>query len=194
MWDYEKINKDLQERLSPELYAHSQNVAQIAKKMAEHYKADQEKAYFAGLVHDYAKETDPNELVRIAVEQELLSSVLEKRTPELLHAAVGAFLIQQQYEIMDPDIVQAISYHTLGGLDMSILAKIVYIADKIESTRSIQGFENLEQVAYKNIDEAIRRCLDATIVNCISNNRMLHPRSIIVRNHFQEAVLAKGGN
>ena len=188
MWDIEAVKIELQERMSAGLYTHSQMVAQTAKELAEHYQIDQEKAYFTGLVHDFAKEIDDDSLVKIANEQELVSSVLEKNSPGLLHAPVGAFLVQQTYNIMDPEIIQAISCHTLAGLDMTMLSKVIYIADKIEPGRDFPDKNRLIQMAYKSIEEAILYSLESTIINCIVNKQQLHPRTSLVRNYLLDSI------
>lgn len=191
MWDYEPIKEDLKERMSPALYTHSLMVAQTAKELAEHYHEDMEKAYFAGLMHDYAKELSGDVLIQIAFEQELLSNAVEKKAPDLLHASVGAFLIQQLYKIMDPEIIQAISYHTLGGLDMTSLSKIVYLADKIEPGRHFPDLRHLHSLAYQNLDEAVLYSLESTIINCIVKKRILHPRTNMVRNHYLDVLIQR---
>ncbi|MDD3895129.1 MAG: bis(5'-nucleosyl)-tetraphosphatase (symmetrical) YqeK, partial [Syntrophomonadaceae bacterium] len=108
------IMRVVQKQLSPELFRHVSQVAQTAEKMAELYQENREKAYLAGILHDYAKEKPVAELLTIAGENGLLVDDVFRQVPFLLHAPVGACLIKKELGIEDEAILNAISSHTLG--------------------------------------------------------------------------------
>ncbi|MDR1160171.1 MAG: bis(5'-nucleosyl)-tetraphosphatase (symmetrical) YqeK [Syntrophomonadaceae bacterium] len=191
MLDYAFMKEDLNQRMNSKLYVHSISTAQAAAELAAHYKFDEGKAYCAALLHDYAKGIENEDLLQVAWENDLLSNAVEKEMPQLLHAPVGAYLAQLHYNINDPEILQAISYHTLGGLDMSTLSKIVYLADKIEPGRRHPETRQLREISYKGLDEAMLYSLESTIINCIVQKTIIHPRSIIVYNHFFRMIQNK---
>jgi len=188
MWTIENVRTDLQGQIGLELFYHSLRVAETARDLAKFYDVDHEKAYYAALIHDYAKEMKLDAMAQIADEQELLSCPLERTSTGLLHAPVGAYLVQQAYDIYDAEIIQAINYHTIAGLDMDLLSKIVFMADKIEPGRNYPDHKHLFQLTFKNIDEAILFSVDLNIRDCIRRRHKLHPRSNIVRNYLLDTL------
>lgn len=170
--------------LSPKRQEHSKAVAKVAKKMAENYGVDSEKAYITALLHDYAKGIPAKELLKIAEENNLIEDEIERMLPDLLHATVGAYLLRKEWGIDDSDILQAISYHTLANTEMSKLDKIIYIADMIEPGRDYPGLQRLQCLAFQSLDQSILFALETTIRYCIDKKRIIHPRSVLARNHY----------
>ena len=183
MIDKEKISKYLKENLSEKRYRHSLGVADEAVKLAERYHSDKEKAYISGLVHDCAKEIPADEARELLTEKYgiMLDSVT-KNTPKLLHGPLGACMAQNDFGICDAEILDAIKFHTTAKADMSILTKILYIADYIEPNRDFKGVDELIELAYKNIDEAIVTGLDYTVQELVTDGFMLHPDTVHARN------------
>ena len=146
MMEESKIMNYLRLKLSEKRYTHSLGVADEAKKLAERYNADVNKAYIAGLVHDVAKEVKPDEARELLRDKfGIYLDSVTYNVPKLLHAHLGACFAQTEFGIYDAEILDAIKYHTTAKADMSILTKIIYIADYIEPNRSFDGvsFANL---------------------------------------------------
>lgn len=179
----------IEKRLSPKRYIHSCNVADEAKKLAAKYGENEDKAYLAGLLHDYAKGLSGAMLIEIAEEYHIIEDQIEYLIPDILHAKVGAFLLKRDNIISDEDILQAVASHTLGDIKMSKLDKIIFLADMIEPSRDYPGQERLGCIAYKNLDDAMLLGLELTIKHCIENKRLLHPKTVQVRNIFLQDVL-----
>jgi predicted HD superfamily hydrolase involved in NAD metabolism len=175
-------------RLSDKRYNHSLQVAEVARDMAERYGVDPNKAYLTGLLHDYAKGIPAPELLDIAVANHLLEDEVDRLVPDLLHAPVGAYLLQSQMAIGDNEILQAVKNHTLGALNMSDLDKIIYLADMIEPGRDFPGLERLKCLAWRNLEEGMLFGLESTIKYCLDEHRILHPLTVKVRNHFLRKV------
>ncbi len=171
-------------KLSTNRYQHSFNVADVAKKLAKQFGVDEEIAYIAGLLHDYAKGLPATELLKIAEENQLIEDDIEYLIPDILHAKVGAFLLEQENIAKEPEILNAIAYHTLGAKDMSDLDKIIFLADMIEPGRDYPAMQRLQCLAARNLDEAMLFGLESTIKYCIEKGRLIHPRTIMVRNIF----------
>jgi predicted HD superfamily hydrolase involved in NAD metabolism len=178
----------IKSRLSPRRFQHSLQVAEVASDMAEYYGVNQEKAYLTGLLHDYAKGIPAAELLLIATENNLLENEVDQLLPDLLHAPVGAFLLEKELAIADKEILQAVKSHTLGSLDMNDLDKIIFLADMIEPGRDFPGLERLKCLAWRNLDEGMLFGLESTIKYCLDQRRLLHPLTIEVRNHFLKKV------
>jgi len=120
---------------SPTRFKHSVRVAKMAAKLSKKHGVDPEKAYLAGLAHDLCKEMGTDALINFAQADGLPILDIEKNKPSLLHGRAAAVVIQNFFHVEDKDILEAIRYHTSGKPFMGDLAKIVYVADKIEPKR-----------------------------------------------------------
>jgi len=183
-----EIVKLLESKIPPRRVQHCLNVAQVARDLAAIYDVDPDKAYLIGLLHDYAKGIAASDLLVIAVDNQLLADEIERRMPEVLHAPVGAYLLETELGIDDREILQAVKVHTLGALQMSILDKIIFLADMIEPGRDFPGLERIQCLAGQNLDRAMLAALDEIIRDQMDRGRILHPLSILVRNRFIDNI------
>ena len=159
-----KIQEQIQLELDKSRYEHTQGVMYTAAALAMRYGEDINKAMLAGLLHDCAKCIPAEEKLRMCEENHLQISDVERANPSLLHAKLGAFLAKTKYKIEDYDILKAIESHTTGRPDMSLLEKIIYIADYIEpNRREIPGLSKIRQIVFQNIDQAICLSSERTI-------------------------------
>ena len=133
------IQKDLKKVLSAKRYRHSAGVADSARALADKYGANAEKAYIAGWVHDCAKELSLSEMHDIVNEHSLRLDKYVLSSKALLHGPVGSILCETKYGIDDKDIKSAIFYHTTGRTNMTLLEKIIVLADYIEPSRDFPG-------------------------------------------------------
>jgi len=117
-------------------FMHSRNTALLVWDLCRRYGLESQKGYLAGIAHDMCKFLDEKELIRLAHEDGKSMSKLEQEKPSLLHARAAAVMLQKRFGIFDRDILDAIRYHTTGFQDMNALAKVVYVADKIEISRT----------------------------------------------------------
>lgn len=154
--DINDIDKELGKILKKKRYRHSIGVRYTAICLAMRYGEDLDKASYAGLLHDCAKYMSSEELYEFARDHDIPVSEYEKDNPGLLHGKCGAFICENKYNIKDPDILSAITYHTTGKPDMSLLEKIIYIADYIEPGRDeAPDLDKLRKTAFTDIDEAV---------------------------------------
>ncbi len=179
----DEIKTELKKILSAKRYVHSLGVAGEAKQLAERYGADTEKAYLAGLVHDCAKEYPPEKMEEILMtEYGVPVDPMSKIMPKILHGPLGACDAQRKFGIYDPEILDAVKYHTTGKGGMSLLTKIIYIADYIEPNRDFDGVAKLRRMAYEDIDKAIIYGIDETIKDLIKRGLVIHPDTMHARN------------
>jgi nicotinate-nucleotide adenylyltransferase len=163
-WSINKITEDLETQLKPSRFKHILGVAQTAKEMAEHFKVNPNKAYFAGILHDCAKNKSDSELISICHENNIEITDAEQKQPYLLHAKAGAYLAKTKYGITDKEILSAITWHTTGKENMSVLDKIIFCADYIEPTRTKQpNLEYLRNIANKDLDLLVYNILKDTM-------------------------------
>lgn len=156
----QKLQKELSKELDLKRYEHTLGVAYTAACMAMRYDCDMKKAYIAGLLHDCAKCMTHSERLHYCKKNNLNVTEVEKTNPSLLHAKVGADLCAKKYGIEDAEIADAVRYHTTGRPAMTLLEKIIYIADYLEPNRN--DAENLPIVrkqVFEDIDLALRTIL-----------------------------------
>ena len=176
-------------RLSERRFQHSLNVAELAAELAVSFGVDSKKAFLVGILHDYAKDLTADELLLIAEDNRLIGNEVERQAPDLLHAPVGALLLEKELGIKDSEILEAVRVHTLGSENMSILDKIIFLADMIEPSRkAYPDLERLRQLTRCSLDEAMLLGLESTIRYCLDFRMILHPRTVMVRNVFLQKV------
>lgn len=163
-WSINKITQDLKKTLKPSRYKHTLSVAKTAKEMAETFNENPNKAYFAGILHDCAKNYSDDTLIKVCIENKLDINDFEKNNPQLLHGKVGAFVANTKYGITDKEILSAITWHTTGRPDMTTLEKIIFCADYIEPGRYKQpNLEELRKIALSDLDMLTFRILEDTV-------------------------------
>lgn len=162
--DLTKIRKAMEKALDPKRYEHTLGVEFTAAALAMRYDAPVFKAQLAGLLHDCAKCLSNEKKLSICEKNNIDVSEIEKRNPFLLHSKVGSFLAKEEYGVDDSDVLNAISNHTTGRPGMSLLEKIVFIADYIEPGRkSAPHLPEIRKLAFTNLDEALIKILEDTL-------------------------------
>ncbi|MBE5936685.1 MAG: HD domain-containing protein [Lachnospiraceae bacterium] len=180
-----KYQKILEKSLKPKRYIHSIGVMYTAQNLAMRYNISLEKAGIAGILHDCAKEMDEDELFKFCKKKDIEITNDEIMSPSLLHSKVGAYIAKEKYEITDDDIINAIRYHTTGHADMSMLEKIIYIADYIEPNRKIiPGLDEVRKIVYIDIDKACRIVLENTINYLKESRKHIDNNSIDAYNYY----------
>ncbi len=165
------------ERLSGKRYAHTLRVADTAERLAELHDLDPGRARLAALLHDSARETDREEMLRVAEEQGIRAIDLEHERPMLLHGPVAAKLAKTELGVDDDEVLDAVRAHTTGEPGMRPLALALYVADKIEPDRSQPGVETLRKLALKDLRRAATVALDRSISYNEERGRPTHPKS-----------------
>lgn len=154
-----KVKKEVKKMLSPTRYKHSIMVANTAKKLAIHYQENKQDAYLAGLLHDIAKELEEEKLKYWIKKYHLPEELLKKENKNIIHADIGAVIAKEKYHVND-NIYNAIKYHTIGNKNMNTLAKIIYLSDKIGRVNIPPSLRPVKELAYQNINKALKYCLE----------------------------------
>lgn len=186
MLDFKTSERKLQSALSIERYIHTMGVVKAARKLAEHYGADVKKAEYAALLHDCAKDYPPDMKRRFCKEYHVPVDDIMLGTIDLTHAFLGAEVARREYLVDDEEILGAIKYHTTGKKNMTLLEKIIFIADYIEEGR--KKFDTLEEsrkLAFEDIDKAMAFILGHTIEYVKQRNRPLHPLSVEAYEYYK---------
>ena len=168
-----EIKEEIKNKLSTYRYQHSINVMEEAVKLARYYGVGEDKCKICALTHDMAKEFSEEENKRFIEKYELSEDILLKENKNLLHGYIAAIIVKEKYGFTD-DMVKAIKYHSTGYVGMDMLAKIIYLADKIEKGKNYPGIEEERYYAYKDIDKAIVICLCNQIKKLVKDGKKVN--------------------
>lgn len=184
MWTYIEIDNYLKANLKDSRYIHSIGVSETAEKLALIYGCDMKKAKLAGMVHDCAKNLSDDEMLKMAIEHNCHVDNILKTNVSLLHGAVGAIIAKERMGIDDQEVLNSIIYHTTGKENMSLLEKIIYLADYIEPNRNFDGVELLRKVAFEDLNRAMLLAFDNTINYVLLRGQLLHLNTVKARNYL----------
>lgn len=164
------IKADLKEKLPKKRYEHTLGVAYTAASLAMCYGEDILKAELAGILHDVAKAKKSFELkddmkgyIDPYTDGDYVALIADK-APQILHAIYAPYLAKKDYKIEDKDILSAIRWHTTGKKDMTMLEKIVFVADYIEPNRKkLPDLDRIRTLSFHDISEAVKVIAKSTI-------------------------------
>lgn len=188
------LRNDLKEKLAPQRYEHSLSVSFICTALAMRYHADLEKSELAGLLHDCAKHYGDGNIIKKCEKQKIPLSLDELKAPVVLHAKYGAWLAEHKYGIKDTEVFNAIRWHTTGRPNMSLLEKIVFIADYIEPRRDkATDLPVVRSVAFIDLDECIYFILKGTLEYLESKGYFVDSMSVQAYEYYKKIHEVKKG-
>lgn len=171
-----EIKCKVKQTLSEKRYEHTLGVEYTAACLAMRYGADMEKARLAALLHDCAKQISTQEKLDACARYHLSVSEYEKKNPELLHAKLGACFAKELYGVEDEEVLSAITWHTTGKPDMSLLDKILYIADYLEPNRDqADDLPEVRSLVFVDLDACLFRILEDSMDYLASRNFVIDP-------------------
>lgn len=191
---YEKIKSQLKEDVGTSRLQHSLRVLEVAQSLGGIYGADLEKVSLAALLHDCAKLEDKNNLLKRAYDFDIILDEIMLNNCELIHGPLGAKIAEEKYNIKDQEILNAIEFHTTGRENMSLVEKIVFIADYIEPKRNFLGVEEVRELAFKDLDSSIILSIEQNIKFLIDKGRLISINTIKARNYLKMIKLKEGSN
>lgn len=159
---------------------HVLGTEQEAIRLAERYGADVEKARVAALLHDCTKKLNMEEQLELCGRYGIQLDELEQKALKLLHAKTGAAIARDVFGV-DDEIYNAIWWHTTGHAHMTLLEKVIYLADYIEPSRNFPGVDKLRAVCYKDLDEGLLMGLEMTIEEMTEMGNPVHHATIEAR-------------
>lgn len=182
---YEEIESDVKSVLSEYRFIHSLGVAKKAVELAKIYGVQEEIAKKVGIAHDIAKEMTDEEMIEYAKANNIRIDEIETVKPSLLHGKIGADIAAKKFGFTQ-DMINAIKWHTTGRENMSMLEKIIYVADKTEENRKGTRFnlEKSRELSTQNIDETLIFLMDEFITYNVKNEWLIHPETINARNYI----------
>lgn len=179
----EELMQQVQMQMSEKRFVHVLGVEEMAVALAKKYGADPNKASIAALCHDYAKERSDDDFI-FEIERKQLTPALLKWNNAIWHGVVGAEFVCDELGVEDEEILQAIRVHTTGSREMSLLDKVIFVADYVEKNRQFPGVEEARELAISDLDAAVRYELTHTLQFLISKGQAIHPKTIETYNYY----------
>jgi nicotinate-nucleotide adenylyltransferase len=178
----EQYRQIIRQRLGDYRYHHSLCVADEAKRLALRYGADEKKAYTAGLLHDIMKDTDRKSQLQILADFGILLDEVEQQVDKLWHAKVGAAFIEHILPVTDRALLDAVRYHTTGRAGMSLLERIVFVADFTSADRRYPDVDEVRRLSDISLEETMIYTIDYTIRDLLDRGQAIHPDTLAAYN------------
>ena len=157
--------------------AHVRGTEEEAVRLAERYGADVTEARVAALLHDCTKKLDMEEQLALCEKYGVKLDTVEQKTLKLLHAKTGAELARDVFGVSNA-VYEAIKWHTTGKADMTLLEKVLYLADYIEPTRDFPGEEALRKTVYEDLDAGLAMGLAMTVEEMEELGSPVHEKTL----------------
>ena len=174
------------ETLPAELQGHLERVSEVAIRLAERHKIDPLKVELASLGHDIYRAHDEAYLLSLAKSMNVHITPIEEYLPIMLHGPLAAIRIQEECDITDSDILQAVKWHTTSCPGIGKVGLIVFLADKIEPEKLSRAeyLAKIAKIAEDNLESAALRYLTEDIAWRLRNDSLVHPAAIEARNYL----------
>lgn len=185
----DKIRKKVQKSQDDDRFEHTVGVMYTAAALAMRYGEDMERALTAGLLHDCAKGFSGEKKIKLCEKYGLPISDTERKNPGLLHAKLGAYLAEKEYDIEDTGILDAIICHTTGRPEMTLLDKILFIADYIEPNRNqAPNLDELRHLAFVDLDECLYAILAQQLGYLQSRKEAIDPMTEQTYSYYKKLM------
>lgn len=181
------VHEWLRAHLKPNRYLHSCKVAEMAAVLSDIYDVKVETAVRAGILHDAGKGFSGPELINFCHTHKIKVPFFEdicRQEPSLLHSFVSAWLAKHHFGVKDPQVVRAIAEHTLGSLHMSVLSKILFVADISSKDRKYKDAFLIRNLALQDLDKALLYAANRKLLFTIDSQKWLCPLGIDLWNHL----------
>ena len=179
----ENLMQKIQMRMSEQRFKHVLGVEETAVALAKKYGASPEKASIAALTHDYAKER-PDEEFKMVIVRDGFDPELLNYNNAIWHGLVGASFGERELGLTDAEILHAIRVQTTGAAKMSLLDKIIYVADYIEPGRDFPGVQDARAIAWADLDDAVAFETKHTLAHVLAQEQQIYPKTIETYNYW----------
>jgi predicted HD superfamily hydrolase involved in NAD metabolism len=183
------VKEKVRSVLSARRFQHVSGVVVAADQLAKRYGADPLKARLAAWTHDYAREWPVDKWYEVARERGVDPAFLE--VAETLHGPIVATLLPEEFGIDDAEIADAVRYHTTGRVGMTLLDKVVCLADYIEAGRDFPTVGELRRLAEEDLDTALASAFDGTIRFLLDKHKPVFPLTLMARNDLWQKIKDK---
>ena len=183
-----EIEKYLKSKLTPERYTHVLSVRELALDLAKKYGADLRQVNLAVLLHDCAKWMRTSEQYETAANHGIQLDEIELHNPSLLHALIGVEFAVSHFDVDNPEILNAIRIHTTGSGKMTLIDKILYVADFAEPKRNHVEAHSVRELAYQDLNKAVFEVSRYKIEHLLAKGVLIHPHTIDAYNSALQEI------
>ena len=183
MKKFEEVYESVKRKLSDERIYHSECVMKRAVELAKLYGEDVEKARLVGIAHDILKETPKSQRIEEAEKLGVHLDDIEKRELALIHAKSGAEFCKIKFGFSE-DMCDAIRYHSTGRANMTLLDKIIYLADATSEDRKYKEAGIAYELAKKDLNMALVYFFKKTMGWLIDDEFHIHPNTVDAYNFY----------
>ena len=183
-----EIEKYLESKLPPKRYTHVLSVRELALDLAEKHGADLQKVNLAALLHDCAKWMKNSEQYETAASHGIQLDEVERHNPSLLHALIGVEFAVSHFDVDSPEILNAIRIHTTGSGKMTLIDKILYVADFAEPKRDYLEAPAVRALAYQDLNKAVFEVSRYKIEHLLAKGVLIHPYTIDAYNSALQEI------
>ena len=187
MIKYEELYKIVEKRLSEKRFNHSRSVVKRALEYADIYDVDKETVKLCAIAHDIAKEISFEELIDYMSKYSIKFDNIEKINKNLFHSKIGAEICKNEFDFTE-DMVNAVRYHTTGRANMSLLEKIIYLADATEETRNYDDIQKYVDYVIKDIDNAMFMVSKWVIEKLSNKGEVIHLNTVECYNFYNKKI------
>ncbi len=187
--DYNEI---VRSQMGEKRYTHSVEVARQAVHLAKIWGADEEKAHLAGLVHDICKEWSKSDMLKHIGEHDIILDKITLKESGLWHGIIGSVYIQK-IGIVDEEIISAVRYHTSGRAKMTILDKIIYLADLTSADRDYPEVDYMRELCNTSLDRAMYEALQFIMGDLIRSGMAIVKDTYKAYNYYLDKHQRNGG-
>lgn len=159
-------------------YHHSLGVEKQAVKMARRFGADQRRAALAGILHDVCKDMPKGALLQNILESGIINGIDFKASPQLIHSYAGALYLQSHMDIHDPEVIEAVRYHTTARAGMSLLETVVYLADLTSEDREYPDVGEMRRLCDTDLRKAMIHALTHTVKELTRKQKPICPDTL----------------
>jgi len=195
--DREQLMDEVRRQMPEKRWLHTVGVIRASVELANRFGADPAKAELAAILHDLAKYWPVEEQVRVLRRASLppgfAADDLLPYDAALLHAPVAAFVAETEYGVDDPEVLDAIRWHTTGRERMTLLDKVVCLADYIEPGRDFPGVDRIRRLAETDLEAALVAGFDSTISFLLQKGKKLFPLTVLARNGLLDEIGRRAG-
>lgn len=187
MIKYEELCSEVKNVLSEKRFKHSERVVKRAIEYAEIYNVDIETVKLVAISHDIAKELSEEQNQKYISKYNIELDDMEKLNKSLLHAIIGSYICKEKYNFTD-DMVNSVRYHTTGRENMSMLEKIIYLADTTEEGREEYLKNECVDTIKKDIDKGMMEVSKWVINKLLKSDKVIHLDTIKCYNYYNKKI------
>lgn len=188
----DKIIDHLKKIQNPKRFQHSLGTEQTAVNLGNLFHLDSARIRTAALLHDIGKSMNLEEQIAFADKNRIHLAKEDLQAKGVIHAILGSFIAEQEFDIKDPEVLNAIRYHTTGHAGMTLFQKIIFASDYIDPSRGARNERNLEKLVMEDLEKGVLEIIKDKLTFVVRKGEYLHPLSVEFYNSQLELVRSRG--